>query len=276
MPTKAKPEVEWLNRSSSCSVCTVTQPPMDRPCPGFIFSSPTPSSFATKCQETSAVCIKCSSLPIWCVFTAISLQRSLIGLSVNSLTVSSSCLDLEGVRPKFFTQLTKKASANAADLSSQNLLEEYKQQLEKAIEKIAYLESELESKCLYCSQLVSSLEKVQDTADELSSESHQVKLQVEHRAQQQGQARKGVLLEQIRLLKSANRKKSEDYESSSSKAIDSLHRLEKDNFKHQSELSKGLGRSQAGCKCFQDKMLSLGNRLKESEHLASNFKKQCD
>jgi len=26
----------------------------------------------------------------------------------------------------------------------------------------------------------------------------------------------------------------------------------------------------------QEKILSFGNRLKESKHLASNFKKQCD
>ena len=78
------------------------------------------------------------------------------------------------------------------------------------------MESELESKCLYCSQLVSSLEKVNKTSDGLSSEFHGVKLQaeeqykklkVEHKALQQGQARKGILLEQIRLLKSANREK---------------------------------------------------------------------
>ena len=37
--------------------------------------------------------------------------------------------------------------------------------------------------------------------------------------------------------KSANRKRSEDYENSSSKAIDSLLRLEKENSKLQSELS---------------------------------------
>lgn len=182
-------------------------------------------------------------------------------------------------------QATKKALANAVDISSQNLLEEFKQQLEKATEKIAYLESELESKCLYCSQLVSSLENVQKMAEELSSELHRVKLQaeeqykklrVEHRARQRGQARKGVLVEQIRLLKSANRERSEDYESSSSKAIDSLLKLEKENSKLQSELSKCLERSQVEFRHSQEKMLFLGNRLKESKRLASNFKKQCD
>ena len=167
----------------------------------------------------------------------------------------------------------------------QDQLEEWRRQLGKATEKIAYLESELESKCLHCSELVSSLENVQKMAEELSSELHKVKLQaeeqykklqVEHRARQQGQARKGVLVEQIRLLKSANRERSEDYESSSSKAIDSLLRLEKEKSKLQSELSKCLKRSQAEFCHSQEKMLSLGNRLKESKHLASNFKKQCD
>jgi hypothetical protein len=77
-------------------------------------------------------------------------------------------------------------------------------------------------------------------------------------------------------LKSANREKSEDYESSLSKAIDSLLRLEKENSKLQSELSKCLERSQAEFRHFQEKMLSLGNRLKESKCLASNLKKQSD
>jgi len=159
-------------------------------------------------------------------------------------------------------QATKKALANAVDISSQNLLEQFKQQPEKATEKIAYLESELEFQCLYCSQLVSSLENVQKIAEELSSELHRVKLQVEHREQEWGQARKGVLLEQIRLLKSANRERSEDYESSSSKAIDSLLRLEEENSKLQSELSKCLEGSLAESHHSQEKMLSLGNRLK--------------
>jgi len=64
--------------------------------------------------------------------------------------------------------------------------------------------------------------------------------------------------------------------SSSSKAIDSLLRLEKENSKLQSELSKCLERSQVEFHHSQEKMFSLGNRLKGSKHLASNFKKQCD
>jgi chromosome segregation ATPase len=180
---------------------------------------------------------------------------------------------------------TQKALANAVDISSQNLLEEYKQQLNKATEKIAYLESELESKCLYCSQIVSSLEEVQKKAEELSSELDRVKLQaetqykkvrVEHRAQQRAQARKDVLFRQIRLLKSAERERSEDYENSSSKAVDSLLKLEKEKSKLQSELSKCLQQSQAEFRHFQDKLLALQNKVKESKHLASNLKKQHD
>ena len=180
---------------------------------------------------------------------------------------------------------TQKALANAVDISSQNLLEEYKQQLNKATEKIAYLESELESKCLYCSQIVSSLEEVQKKAEKLSSELDRVKLQaetqykkvwVEHRARQQAQARKDVLFRQIRLLKSAERERSEDYENSSSKAVDSLLKLEKEKSKLQSELSKCLQQSQAEFRHFQDKLLALWNKVKESKHLASNLKKQHD
>jgi hypothetical protein len=99
-----------------------------------LFSSSTLSNFAAKSQQTSAACIGCSSLSVWCVFIVISLLRSLIDLSVNSLAVSSSCLGSGRSQAQLLhtAQATKKALANAADLSSQNLLEEYKQQLEKA------------------------------------------------------------------------------------------------------------------------------------------------
>lgn len=255
-----------------------------------LFSSPTSSSFATKCQEPTAACIGWPSLPVWCVFIAISLLRSLIDLVLTLTQLSDSYIIMprsgrSQAQILHTAEATKKALAESVDISSQNLLEEYKQQLEKATDKIRYLESELEAKCLYCSKLVSKLENVQKMAEELSSELHRVKLQaeeqykklrVEHRARQRGQARKGVLLEQIRLLKSANRERSEDYESSSSKAIDSLLKLEKENSKLQSELSRCLERLQAEFGHSQEKLLSLGNKLKESKHLASNFKKQRD
>ena len=84
------------------------------------------------------------------------------------------------------------------------------------------------------------------------------------------------MLEQIRLLKSADRERSEDYANSSSKAIDSLLKLEKEKSKLQSELSKCLDRSQAEFRHSQERLLALQTKVKESKCLASKFKKQHD
>ena len=176
------------------------------------------------------------------------------------------------------------ASAGRADISLKNELEECKRQLEMAAQKIASLESELEAKSLCCSELCISLEKEQKRAEELSLQLNKVKLQaegqykqmrVEHRARQRAQARKGVLLEQIKLLKSADRQRSQDYENSSSKAIDSLLKVEKEKSKLQSELSKCLERSQAEFRNSKQQLHALQTKLTESRRLASNLKKQC-
>lgn len=179
----------------------------------------------------------------------------------------------------------KNVSAGAADISLQNKLEECERQLEMAADKIASLESELESKSLYCSELSFSLEKAQKKAADLSLQLHRAKLEaeeqykkmrVEHRARQRAQARKGVLLEQIKLLKSADRQRSEDDKHSLSKAIDSLFKLEKEKSKLQSELSQCLERSQADFRHSKKQMHSLQTKLTESRRLALNLKKKND
>ena len=127
---------------------------------------------------------------------------------------------------------------------------------------------------LNCQSVVCiSLEKEQKRAEELSLQLNKVKLQaegqykqmrVEHRARQRAQARKGVLLEQIKLLKSADRQRSQDQENSSSKAIDSLLKVEKEKSKLQSELSKCLERSQAKFRNSKQQLHALQTKLTES------------
>jgi len=101
-------------------------------------------------------------------------------------------------------------------------------------------------------------------------------LHVEHRAWQWAQARKGVLVEQIRLLKSAELEKTQSAENNASRAIDSLLTLEKEKSKLQSELSQCIERSQAELRESQGKLLSVGKKLRESKQLMSKFKKQCN
>lgn len=185
-------------------------------------------------------------------------------------------------------QAREKAMTVAADISLQSLLEQSEKKLQEAAEKILHLESELEAKNLHCTQLASSLERAQQKTAELSSELQMIKLQaeeqhkklrVEHRARQRGQKRKEILLEQIRLLKSADFEKSQnikEHANSASKTVDSLIKLEKENSKLQNELSKCLERSQAELRHSHNKFLSLGKKLRESRALSSKFKKQCD
>src|SRR6266487_2050436 len=104
-------------------------------------------------------------------------------------------------------------------------------------------------------------------------------LRVEKRAQQRGQAWKGVLEEQIQLLKSADIKLAVDQQmakGNASKAVDALLKTERENSALRSKLSKTLEQCTTEAALAQQKLTQAHNRMKEHKKLSEKLKKRCD
>ena len=104
-------------------------------------------------------------------------------------------------------------------------------------------------------------------------------LRVKKRAWQRGQARKGVLEEQIQLLKSADIKMGVDLQrakGNASKAVDALLKTERENSALRSELSRTMERCITEAALAQQKLTQACNKMKEHKKLSEKLKKHCD
>src|SRR5436190_3795084 len=169
----------------------------------------------------------------------------------------------------------------------QNLLERSEERLEKAEREIGKLkvalaeerensrrlQEELDVKAKNCDELAYRL----SLEEERSAQRYQA-LRVERRARQRGQARKGVLESQIKLLHSADSVQSyqlKNVRSNASKAIDALLKMEKENFSLRSELSRCLKRCRREVKEAQIKTYNMAQNWRQSKMLAAKLQKHC-
>jgi len=192
--------------------------------------------------------------------------------------------------------LTGKQSRQAAGNSEpeptmaslQESLELSKARIQELEERVAELETAVRFHEQHSAELSQALSNKQDQsamlAEDLSAEvEHSTNLykslRVERRARQRGQAQKGRMEEQIRLLKSADFRMSSDLhkiKSNASKAIDALLKVEKENSTLRSELSNTLEQCTAEAIVAQKRLDQASQKMKEQKRLAANLKKRCD
>src|SRR6266487_1867509 len=172
--------------------------------------------------------------------------------------------------------------------SLQELLELSKSRIQELEERVVELEKTSRFHEQQSAELSQALAKVQAQSAALTEDlDAQIErstnlyksLRVEKRARQRGQARKGVMEEQIKLLKSADLKMAVDLQtvkSNASKAVDALLKTEKENTALRSELSKTLEQCTTEAVLAKRKLTQACDKIKEHKKLSEKLKKCCD
>ena len=180
---------------------------------------------------------------------------------------------------------------NAGEISAESAAKQMEQQildLEAALAEERAISTQLSKALEKCQSqrqsLASALEQSQTECHSLSDEleaqrehTHQLwrNMRVERRARQRGQARKAVLEEEIKSLKSAGMEistKLKEVMHNASKAVDMLLRLEKEKI----VLSKNLEQCTTEISLAQEKLMKAGLKMKSHQSLAARLKKRCD
>ena len=161
------------------------------------------------------------------------------------------------------------------------------QELELGKAKVAELHSALDAERGLNAQLSSELEDARTLSSELSSalEDERIyskelyrKLHVEKCARQRGQQRKAVLEKKIKELNATDLWRHDELQSvtkNSSRTIDELLKLEKENAGLHSELSGALKRAAAEAAEAQMRIAEAAEKLKASQAVNKKLQKQC-
>src|SRR6266487_120253 len=152
----------------------------------------------------------------------------------------------------------------------QKQLAVYKVKLEEAEKRCRELEFNLETEQKRSATLSHHLEAEKQYSTNLYQQ-----LRVERQARQRGSACKNILQQQIQLLKSAEASSVKRMKESSSKAINALIKVEKENSSLRSELSKALERITTEALQYREKVGHIRKHAKGYQIQAAKLQKRC-